>query len=199
MASWWISPPNGEFASLTLGALRIMFPEVIDTSTTHSGECSIDSVLAEEIDKSATRLTANSESINGLLPALHSLKSKYNVAANEELDQAKMKPEDGRQLQRIMSWLQPSYRERYLILDLQHALEWWRAAKLIYDSQREDIRIYGGSVEDVGKTLHAKLATAPDRLKLYVGLWNAVNEKIPSEAMKENEQLARAAAEADKK
>jgi len=70
---------------------------------------------------------------------------------------------------------------------------------MIYSARKQDIATYGASVEHMGQTLDAKLATAPDHMKLYVSLWNKLNEKVPSQAMKEHEMLGRVAPEAAKR
>jgi hypothetical protein len=193
------SPSEKDFAAILLYAIRVMFPDMSDKNSTSETGCSIETVLTSEIDKAAGRINRSGQLISSLTPTLDMLRRKYGVAPQAQFDETKMKPEDARELHRVLTQLQPASRDRELIENMQHILEWWRTAKLIYEARRDDIRIYGGSVDDMGKTLDEKLASAPERTKKFVYLWNTTNEKIPSEAAKESELIAQVAAQADKK
>jgi hypothetical protein len=194
------TPAADDFANATLYAMRIMIPKSDrNVGDTPLQGCSIEAALTADLQKSYSRINADTPSFERISSAMNALKASYGIAADGKFDRSKMKPGDLRELERFSTQLQPFFREADLVDDLQHILEWWQTANMIYSTRKQDIATYGASVEHMGKTLDAKLATAPDHMKLYVGLWNKVNEKVPSQAMKDNEILGGVAAEAAKR
>ncbi len=189
------SPPSNDRVGGVLVIMRALFPTYQPWKPSSDSSCTVDTALAGDEAQGLQRFQDLQPVMNHNLPLLQQLRRRYGIADDGTFDSNKMQPDDYRAAQAILVSLQPSISEKNLLLDLQHIRAWWSVASLVYTTRKEDVATYA-SFEHLGDTLTPQIKAMPQAQQALLGLWQMVDNKVPSEEEKMLVQMSKVRAAA---
>ncbi|HKM65513.1 MAG TPA: hypothetical protein VJY39_23795 [Acidisphaera sp.] len=185
-------PADGDVPGATLLVLRVLRPQPEIPNIPQSSSCSVDSALDAVERETLARIQSFDATTRRSLDVINQERQKYNLPANGSIDPSKLRPDDARTLQRAQSEMQPAFAEAQLAYDAANIISWWDISKHVYRSWLEDIETYGADPGSMGKTLDREMASFDQQQKALLGIWIKIDERMPSDAEKQNAALANA-------
>ncbi len=191
----WPEVPNEDHPDfiyyVILSIARERLYNLVDISTSESIMCSVESAIniieQEAIDKISRMDDSHLKKFSALTDRLL---VKYNVKV---LDYEKLSIEDRQSVSGAAESAQPYIRMVNLLRDYEILKLLSKASEMVYQSDRNDIIIYGGDYDSVGKSINEKAIIANsygESLKTAIAILRVIDKRIPSEDAKDIKKLA---------
>jgi hypothetical protein len=152
--------------------------------------CTFDLALFKIENDALDRMHALNSKIASLNEQLNAIAARYGKAPGERLDPTQMSPYDKQQVEEIVNSTDfvAADRETSFVEGIEDIRTFAAVSDLIYGLHRKDLVESGGDPEAIGASVSK--GNFDDRTKFFISMWDAVNEKVPSEAAKEAMALA---------
>lgn len=156
----------------------------------NSNQCTLDSAL---YNKEIIHLTEMSKSNKEFIASWARYKQIMRKNNMKNFDYDKLNHDDKHEVLMLREKVfLPMDKERLYVMDIMNIRHFAKISKIVYDSSQKDILNSGGDVDTVGRTINhlikANQLNEEDQKMLYA--WQILDEKIPSDAMKEFKMLA---------
>lgn len=118
--------------------------------------------------------------------------AKLAAMYGKPIDRNRLSPAERTEYDALLNnYLRPSLKEQQFIFDLEAIKAMIRGSELIYESDRQDALESGGDINAIGSSISRRVDSLDKPTTLAIGLWRKIDEKMPADAVKQWEQLAK--------
>jgi hypothetical protein len=155
-----------------------------------SDQCTLDSALYNKEIIHLREMSKSSKEFIASWTRYEQIMQKYNM---KNFDYDKLNHEDKHEVLMLREKVfLPMDKERLYVMDIMNIRHFAKISKTVYDSSQKDILNSGGDADSVGRTINNLIKTHQlnEEDQKMLSAWQILDEKIPSEVMKEFKILA---------